>query len=153
MELKDGLVGLGDVVLKSFLPGLIGNAISQGLHALTDDERNDPNKINEVVQTQMNAAQNLDLMKAVMADMANARGMQVEALKQSPRASFLHAITPALLSYAITCIMAWMIYLLFAKLVPPENRDLFNYLLGCVTGISGVVYSFWFGAMNDKNKK
>lgn len=150
MELKDGLVGLGDMVLKSVLPGALGNAISLGLHALSDDERKDPTKIAEVVRTQLSATETVDLFKAAAADKQDARSMQKLALERSPKASFIHGITPPLLSFAVTGLLGWMIYSLFSGSVPAENRELFIYLSGTVTGIVLTTYAFWFGSSDKK---
>ena len=84
-------------------------------------------------------------------DLANARNMQVEALKQTDTFSkrFVYYLAFVIVFAAFFCLG-----MLFFYEVPETNRDLVNICIGVVfgTGLSGVI-TFFYGSSAGQEKK
>jgi leucyl aminopeptidase (aminopeptidase T) len=84
-----------------------------------------------------------DLEKIAADDRDSARKMQTAA----------QSVVPALLTWCIVSAFATVMFALFVKIVPIENRDIIVYMVGQLSGAFGAVIAFWFGTTRESAKK
>lgn len=145
--------------LKNILSKIVGNGLS-GISDLIKNFHLAPEKaaefeleksklINDLELKQLEIEQQiisatLTATQAYLADVQNARAMQIEALKQDDRFSkrFIYYLSIGYLLFAFAFILCF-----FFVHFPPENRDFINMAAGVVVGTGLVmILSFFFGS-------
>lgn len=85
----------------------------------------------------------VDVFRVDAADRADARAMQRDTKSR---------IAPVLATAACAILVAMIGVLAWVR-IPPENRDIFGLLLGNVSAITGMVFSFYFGSSHGSQAK
>lgn len=88
------------------------------------------------------AEQHTEVMRAVLADIQNARGTMEKLAGMGSKLAWGAAVVGALV-IAANCVMG---YYIFNGKIPPENKDLAMLYAGNLLGALGAVIAFWSGS-------
>ena len=101
----------------------------------------DPNKVLEFQQAM--SAQQVDLEKAYLADVASAREMQIAG----------HSPVPAILSYLVTVGYFGVLAGMMTKTLVVADSQVALMMLGSLTTAWGSVLAFWFGTTRESARR
>ena len=133
------------------MPGIIDKLIGGGLKGLGDTAKDIIKQVAENKLAPIEAQAKIDaevnrheeeILKAQLADTANARNRETEFVKATGHTDRLMWV----LAVSAMVIFGYMVYMVIRQKVVEENRELIFHIFGIVEGVLLSIFSYYFGS-------